>query len=187
MPRSLLDDEKLFYERFWALHGDRELLSVAHQFGIGVLRRSSVLEGFDKFLQQQKFGGERCIEIGTCKGLTAIVLARYFKEVITIDNATDPDKRAIAGFCGLRDRIRFFDIKDNSEKAEVIDGFKFDGAYVDADHIRDTEFDFALVSKCRRVLFHEYWDAQPAVKNLVDRLAKTGKVVTQGKLALWTA
>lgn len=194
---SLLDEEKRFYERFYALHRDAELLAVFEKFGIQVFRRSSVLEGFAAFLEQVRFGGDRCIEIGTCKGLTALVLARRFKEVVSIDVAPDPDKHRIAAFLGIRN-VLFVDVADNAEKASVIRRFGFDAAYVDGDHARDTETDFDLVRGCGRVLFHEYWPAQPAVMQLVDELragtgraasggAGAGNVVTQGKLALWTA
>jgi protein-L-isoaspartate O-methyltransferase len=183
---SSLDQEKTFYERFWALHNDEDLLSVFQCFGIGVFRRSSVLEGFEKFLNDTRFSGKRCVEIGTCNGLTAIVLARHFKEVITIDIAPNDIKRRIASHCGARN-ITFVDVANNAEKAEFLAGFNFDAAYVDGDHARDTQSDFALVKKCGRVLFHEYWDAQPEVVQLVGSLRSSGTVKTERKLALWTA
>jgi hypothetical protein len=83
--------------------------------------------------------------------------------------------------------IRFITINDNAEKARVIKKLEFDAAYVDGDHARDTETDFALVKRCGRVLFHEYWKTQEPVRNLVDRLKTEGTVSTEGKaLALWT-
>lgn len=182
---SLLDEEKLFYERFWALHRDPVLVSVVHQFGIGAFRRSSVLEGFDEFLSANRFAGRRCVEIGTCKGLTAIVLARHFDEVVSIDIVPDGDREKIARRCGAGN-VRFVTVRDNEEKAAVIEALDFDAAYVDGDHARDTESDFALVERCGRVLFHEFWAAQPAVVALVERLRKRGRVATKGKLALWT-
>lgn len=179
-----LDEEKLFYERFWALHNDPALLSVAKEFGIRVFRRSSVLEGFGEFLNAYKFSGSRCIEIGTCKGLTALVLARFFDEIVTIDVVPDDERQAIADYCGIRN-VRFVTVKDNAEKANVISGLTFDSAYVDGDHARDTQSDFDLVKRCGRVLFHEYWGPQPDVVRLVNGLK--GKVDIKGKLALWTA
>lgn len=181
---SDLDEEKKFYERFWALHSDHQLVEVFKKFGIGVFRRSSVLEGFDDFLNKNEFQGKRCIEIGTCKGLTALILAGRFEEVVSIDIAPDDDKHAITAHLGI-ENIRFVDVKDNAEKARLIAGLEFDAAYVDGDHARDTQSDFDLVKRCGRVLFHEYWEAQPAVINLVNSLS--GRVVTKGKLALWTA
>jgi SAM-dependent methyltransferase len=181
---SLLDDEKLFYERFWTLHRDAGLLAILHQFSLEAFRRSSVLEGFEAFITANGFGGDLCVEIGTWKGLTGIVLARHFRHVVSIDVVEDPDRQRIAAFAQA-DNIRFVTVKDNAEKAALINSLDFDGAYVDGDHIRDTESDFAAVERCGQVLFHEHWPAQPAVVALVDRLRPRGRVVTAGKLALW--
>lgn len=186
MDGDLLGAEKRFYERFYALHDDPQLLAVCKQFGIGVFRRSSVLEGFADFLSANKFGGRLCVEIGTCKGLTALVLARHFEQVISIDIVPDHDRETIAAFCGVTN-IGFVTVHDNAEKAGVIRALDFDAAYIDGDHARDTVSDFGLVKRCGRVLFHEFWPAQPPVWDLVNGLKLAGSVVSQGKLALWTA
>jgi protein-L-isoaspartate O-methyltransferase len=180
---NALDDEKRFYERFWALLNDRQLMQVFEKFGPAAFRRSSVLEGFEAFIMSQGLRGQTCVEIGTLKGLTAIVLARYFERVVTVDIVDDPQKREIADMLGVRN-IAFVNVRNNAEKAEVIEAVQFDAAYVDGDHARDTETDFALVKRGGRVLFHEHWDAQPAVLRLVGKL---GNVAKQGKFALWTA
>lgn len=180
---SPLDEEKLFYERFWALLNDRDLMAVFKAYGPAAFRRSSVLEGFESFIKARGFGGKCCVEIGTLKGLTAIVLARYFERVVTIDIVDDPLKREIAAMLGVHN-VEFHTVTDNAEKAKRIALLTFDAAYVDGDHARDTESDFALVKRCGKVLFHEHWPAQPAVMALCGRL---GKVATQGKFALWTA
>lgn len=179
---SELDDEKRFYERFFALHRDPQLLSVCEKFGIGAFRRSSVLEGLDEFLRTHDVRGHTCVEIGTLKGLTAIVLARYFERVITIDIKDDPLKYEIADFLGVRN-VEFINVRNNAEKAEVINAVVFDCAFVDGDHARDTDTDLALVERCGQVLFHEHWQPQPTVLRAVSRL--NGAVVTDGKWALW--
>ena len=180
---NTLDEEKLFYARFWALLNDADLMAVFKVYGPAAFRRSSVLEGLESFIKAQRFTGEACVEIGTLKGLTAIVLSRYFERVTTIDIVDDPQKHEIAASLGIRN-INFITVKDNAEKAKVIECLDFDGAYVDGDHARETESDFALVKRCGRVLFHEHWPAQPAVMKLAGRL---GNVATQGKFALWVA
>lgn len=182
---SELDEEKRFYERFYALHRDRDLVRIYERFGIGVFRRSSVLEGFDAFIRKQRFAGKRCVEIGTCNGLTAAVLSRYFGEVVTIDNTPNPRKHEVAAFLGI-ENIRFVDVADNAAKAAVIRGLDFDAAFVDGDHARDTATDFSLVERCGRVLFDEYWGPQQPVVELVDALRRRGTVVAEKKLALWT-
>lgn len=181
-----LDEEKLFYERFTALHGDPMLVRIYECFGIGVFRRSSVLEGFNAFIQKTSFGGKRVVEIGTCNGLTALVLSRYFAEVVTVDVEPSAKKHEIAAYLGVKN-VRFVDVKDNAQKAALITQLDdFDAAYVDGDHARDTETDFALVAQSGRVMMHEHWPPQPAVIALFNRLRERGTVVTEGKLALWT-
>jgi hypothetical protein len=182
---SELDTEKLFYERFWSLHSNEDLVKVYARFGYKVFRRSSVMEWFGPFIAGHAFSGKRCVEIGTRYGLTAIVLSRHFDEVVSFDIEPNAEKYEIIEYLGLTN-IRFVDVKNNAEKAAAINAMDFDGAYVDGDHIRDTRQDFDLVKKCGRVLFHEYWNAQPAVKTLVDELAAEGNVVTRAKWALWT-
>ena len=177
-----LDQEKLFYERFWTLLRDGQLMQIFERFGPEAFRRSSVLEGFEAFIKAHAFTGRACVEIGTLKGLTAIVLSRYFAEVVSIDIIDDPQKREFADMLGIKN-IRFLNVADNREKADIIRSLTFDAAYVDGNHESDTETDFSLVRRCGRVLFHEHWDAQPAVVGLVSRLEN---VKTNGKFALWT-
>lgn len=182
---SELDEEKKFYERFWSLLGDRDLMRVFERYGYRAFRRSSVLEGFEKFIVANRFQGRRCVEIGTLKGLTAAVLARHFEEVITIDIVPDPLLPEILDFLQVRN-VKTYCVRNNAEKAEIIESIPdFDGAYVDGDHHRDTESDFALVRRSRKVLFHEHWAAQPAVPRLVASLG--GNVTTADKWALWIA
>ena len=180
---SMLDDEKRFYERFWALHRDPMLVRIFAEFGPEPFRRSSVLEGFEPFLQMTGFRGKRCVEIGTWKGLTALVLARYFDEVVSIDIAPDPDRERIAAFAGVGN-VRFVTVMDNADKARMIGHLDFDAAYVDGDHANDTPLDFGLVERCGRVLFHEFWAAQPAVAEFVIGLTPAE---AKGKFALWRA
>lgn len=180
-----LEEEKLFYERFYALHGDAQLLSLLEKFSIGLFRRSCVLEGFEAFLKQVNFRGKRCVEIGSCNGLTAVVLARYFDEVVSIDNAPSELKHQVLDYLKVRN-VRFIDVANNERKADVISAMEFDAAFSDGDHAADTYTDFSLVRKCRRVLFHEYWKAQAPVWNLVNSFPPE-TVTTKGKFALWIA
>jgi hypothetical protein len=179
-----LDQEKLFYERFWTLHSDLQLVEVFKRFGWEAFRRSSVLEGFQQALRRFELKGRRCLEIGTCNGLTAIVLSRFFDEVVSIDIMPSRLKHEIVDFLQITN-VRFHDVKDDSEKAHLIYAYNFDLAYVDGNHDQDTLFDFDLVKRCGRVLFHEYWEAQPPVWNLINSLRSSGRVRTEGKLALW--
>ena len=180
---SELDAEKLLYERFWCLLNDRQLMEVFEKYGPRAFRRSAVLEGFETFVKLHNFRGRTCVEIGTLKGLTALVLARYFENVVTIDIVDDADKRDIARMLGVNN-IRFVTVRDNTEKERMLNAVEFDAAFVDGDHARDTASDFQLVRRCGRVLLHEHWAAQPAVVALVAGLE--GSVITHNKWALWT-
>jgi hypothetical protein len=179
-------EDSEFYRKWWEDWGSTDLENIYKTFGITVFRRSTALLGLDAFCKRNNFKGRRCIEIGTCKGLTAIVLARHFDEVVTIDTYPDDDKFKFAKHCGITN-IRFIDAKNNAEKAQVVDGLEFDAAYCDGNHADDAETDFKLVKRCGRILFHEWWPLQPAVWGLVNSLHRYGAVVTHGDcFAYWT-
>lgn len=177
--------QELVEEKDPVIKNDPQLSSIYDRFGRDAFRRTAGLEDFEKFIIANDFKGDCCLEIGTYNGITAFILARHFKQVISIDIFPHTAKHAIKDFIGVKN-VRFIDVKDNEEKAEAIKSFQFDAAFVDGDHENDSERDFKLVSGCKRVMFHEYWEQQPAVWNLVNGLREYGRVVTQGKLALWT-
>ena len=183
--RMAVNFDKLINSRFLTLMGDPQLREVLGKFGTEPFRRSSVIEGFISFVENQKFSGERCVEIGTWCGLTAIILARHFKEVITIDTEDHPLKRQILDHLGI-DNVLCVEAGSREEKAAILRDLPFDAAYLDGDHTNDTEFDFDLVSRCQRVMFHEYWPPQQPVWQLVNRLKDAGDRVTWvHKFALW--
>lgn len=178
------DEQKLFLEHVYALHNDPVLLSIFQKYGIGCFRRSSVLRNFDRFLEKVDFSGDCCVEIGTRHGLTALVLSRRFNKVISIDNTPNELKHEILKFTGIKN-VEYIDCKDNAHKAEIIKSLKFDAAYVDADHAKDTYADFELVQECGRVLFDEFWPDQPAVWRLVNSLYDSGEVQSDWNFAVW--
>ena len=183
--RSHLVEENEQFAKWWEQFGSPDMLAIYKQFGIGSFRRSTALLGLDRFIRENKFTGKRCIEIGTAKGLTAIILSRHFEEVISFDILPDADKHRFAEFCGVKN-VRFIDATDNVEKARLIGAFDgFDAAYVDGNHSDDSESDFNLVRKCGHILFHEYWPLQPPVWSLVNNLRKAGTVTTFDNFALW--
>lgn len=183
---ELLQNEKRIYSMLGVLLRDKQLMRVVEHFGPDVLRRSSVLEGFEEFIVANGFKGRAVLEIGSCKGLTALVLARHFEFVYSVDIAPDPQRIEIAEMLGIKN-VWYGTARDNAEKAKMIEALQFDAAFSDGDHTNDTEADFALVKRCGRALFHEHWDAQPSVVALVDRLRNEGTVTAAGKWALWVA
>lgn len=182
---DLLHDEKRFNSRFFAIMGDPQMRAVIERFGIEPFRRSSVVERFDEVVRELRFTGRRCVEIGSWMGLTAVVLSRYFEEVVSIDIYPTRVKHQIVEFLGIKN-IRFIDVKDNDEKARFINGLSFDAAYSDGDHAKDAASDFELVRRCGQVLMHEVWVSQPDVWKLVRRLRDRGQVVeTRDKFGIW--
>lgn len=181
---ALLDAEKTFYDRFWTLLRDRQLMTIFERYGPTAFRRSSVLENFEQFIQEHNFSGKTCVEIGTLKGLTALILSRYFDRVVSIDIVNDPVKYEIAALFGISN-IAFVNVRDNREKAEVIEAVQFDAAYMDGDHKADTPEDFRLLKRGGRILAHEHWDAQPIVQQTLA--SHSGVIQASGKFAIWTA
>lgn len=169
------------------VHADPNLSEIFRRFGADAFRRSSGVEPeFIRIIEKANFRGRRCVECGTYNGITAIILSRFFEEVVSIDIFPHTIKHTLIEHLGITN-IRFVDVKDNAEKARVVQALDgFDGAYVDGDHQNDTESDFALVKDCGRVLFHEYWEQQKPVWELVDRLRGAGTIQVEGKFALWT-
>ena len=165
---------------------DPYLLAIHQRFGGEVFRRSSVFHELKRFCEDQNVGGEACMEIGTWNGITAVVLSRFFKKVITVDIVNNSVKREIVDHLGIRN-IEFIDVADNAEKAAAIDERRFEFAYVDGDHANDTRSDFDLVKRCGQVLFQECLPMQPPVYSLVRSLPP--QEVTYGGigLALWRA
>lgn len=164
---------------------DSRLDGVLETFGHDAFRRSAVIEPeFWRIIRDGNFRGKRCVEIGTFNGITTIVLSRFFDEVVSIDNFPHTAKHAILKHSGVTN-VRFVDVADNAKKAKVIADLEFDAAFSDGDHVNDTEADFALVERCGCVLFHEYWEAQRPVWDLVNRLRLKGDVRTDGRFALW--
>lgn len=181
----VLDVEKLAHERALQIIADPALLKAAAALGPReMLRRSSALHGLDAFAAQNNLYGKHCVEIGTCCGVTAAILSRFFARVTTIDIYPNPLKHEVLRVMGAKN-VRVVEVPDNRAKAELINSLHFDAAYVDGDHAHDTHIDFGLVRRCGRVLFHECWPQQPPVWELVASLP--GREITFGGpcFALW--
>lgn len=162
------------------IHGEIEHGPFAHpymkaiykKFGRAAFGRNSSCMEFNHFLQSINPSGKVCLEIGTFHGITAALLSQYFDKVISISVDVDPEKLLkdkIIKHLGIGNVV-FYDVRNNDEKKAIIDKLEFDFCYMDGNHARDTKDDFALVGRCGRVLFHEYWPLQPPVWNLVNSL-----------------
>lgn len=176
--------EKTVGDRLNTLVTDPQLMRVHQAFGGEVFRRSSVYHGLGKFLKDNRIKGKCCFEIGSWNGLTAIILARHFKRVVTVDIVHNKIKHDIVRELGITN-IEFVDIRDNEHKAHVAREVQFDFAYLDGDHANDTLADFNLTKRCGRILFHECWNFQPPVWELVQALPPEEVVYGGAGLALW--
>lgn len=172
-PEVTMYVEKTMAARIDAIFCDPLLSQIYREFGGEIFRRSSVFHGFARFLQENEIWGDTCLEIGSWNGLTAAVLSERFDKVVSIDVVDNPVKREIAKSFGLN--IDFLHVAQE-DKAKAIERLKFDFAYLDGDHAAHTRSDYEITKRCGRVLFHEYWPAQPPVFELVNSLAnvKTG-------------
>ena len=183
----MLDEEKKFYDRFWNLLNDRDLMMVFERWGPSAFRRSSVLEGFEQFLKAHDVRGDCVVEIGSLKGLTALVLKRYFRRVVSIDIIDDPLKWEIARELSID--VEFVNVKDDYEKYDTIRYLGgFDCAFIDGAHDeRSIDSDVSITKSCGRLLFHDH-DLQPAVAKALRRLGSPGQghVFKSRKFALWT-
>jgi SAM-dependent methyltransferase len=151
-----------------------QLHSVLKKFGPIAFKRCSVMMEFEAFLKRVLAGRKlgTCLEIGTFNGISAIVLAQYFERVVCVsvdDRPRELLKQRIVEHLGITN-VEFFDCTSNEEKAGIVKGLDFDFCYQDGDHKNDTFTDFDLVQRCGRVLFHEVWEIQPAVCELVRSL-----------------
>lgn len=178
--------EKRLGDRVQTVLSDPGLLKVFQTFGADVFRRSSVFHGLDKFLKENAVAGKACFEIGTWNGLTAVILARHFEQVITVDIVDNPVKHRIFKLLDIHN-VRCLTIADNREKWEIARDVDFDCAYIDGNHADDTQSDFETVKKGGRVLFHEVWPFQLPVWNLVKSLPFHQVVYGGDGLALFDA
>ena len=181
--------EKQVGARVGIVMGDPMLLSVFQKYGAGVFRRSSVFHGLGQFLVNNAISGECCLEIGTWNGLTAALLSRHFKQVVTVDIAHNAIKRDILAHLGINN-VECVDITSNEQKPGVLKGMmkrglKIDCAYLDGNHAEDTEEDFALVKRFGRVIFHEVWPFQSPVWGLVHSLQQDQVMHGGCGLAVW--
>lgn len=178
--------EKQVGDRLQTVLNDPQLLAVYQEFGGETLRRSSVFHGLAKFLTEQQVSGHTCFEIGTWNGLTAVVLSRYFDQVVTVDIFHNPMRKRIIDFLGIKN-IVCVDIVDNDQKAKVAKDLDFDFAYMDGNHADDTELDWEITKRCGRVLMHEFWPHQRPVFDLCLSLPREQVAFNGMGLALWDA
>jgi len=132
------------------------------------------------------------LEIGTKRGMSAMVLAHFAEVVITIDIVRDPLLDAVlATFnTGLQGHIAPVIVRNDHDKRLLVRRLDFDMAFVDGEHTyAGCELDFLITKKCGRVLFHDYPCSSPehrGVGMFVDSI-DTGTVTAAPPFAWWHA
>jgi len=138
-------------------------------------RSSAYFSGAEKVLRSVLFGKnfKHALEIGTYHGITSALISKYVEKVTTLD-IVNPGcslnvKKRLWKNLGIKN-IESFEIKNETEKENIISLLEFDFVYMDGDHAQYTYSDWMMVRKCGRVLFHEFWKRQIPVWNLVNSL-----------------
>ena len=185
-PEMEMHIEKLLHSRMTSILSDRVLMRIWQRLGGEVFRRSSVLYGLDEFLTRCKVKGRTAIEIGTRHGLTAVVLARHFDRVVTMDIEPSTFKQEVFHAADVSHKITAWVIDSNQIKESLIGSLHFDFAFLDGNHAADTRLDWDLTNHCGRVLFQEAWEWQKPVWDLVRSLPQDEVTYFPGSsFALW--
>lgn len=139
----------------------------------------------------------RVLEIGTYRGISAAFIAGFCDRITTIDlhhgrmeQLDDSfDRRAFWEHMGVLDKIDLVLVDDDREKAEIVPGLDFDIAFIDGGKM-NIESDFALVSRCGTVLFHDVDDRgrdDDYVWKFVTTRLPESQVTFMDIFALWKA
>lgn len=134
-------------------------------YGEKFLRKSalSIRDGAGVFETVMSGKGIRtALEIGTYRGVSAAEISQYCERVITIDlhhgklerMGESFDRGAFWYALGIHN-IELHLVRDDAEKARLVNGVEFDFAFIDGAHDQTVANDFELVRKCGTVLFHD--------------------------------
>jgi len=131
---------------------------VVEQLGDEVLKQSCVPE--DPWQCFPKgFHCRTLLEIGTNRGVSAVVWLGYAESVISIDIHEHTDRRRVVAALPpyIANKIAYVVVPDNHAKQILIRNLNFDVAFVDGDHgLAQVELDMWMVQRCGLVLFHDY-------------------------------
>ncbi len=133
------------------------------------------------------------LEIGTLKGLSSAMFARYCPKVITVDIEPDDMRLKMWKSFGVEEKIIPVLINSNRQKAQILKKTEFDMAFLDGDHsYGGVRSDFKITKCCGCVLFHDYKPDQKKFKGLVkfvDRLKPVTHFfgMPHSRFAIWIA
>lgn len=127
------------------------------------------------------------VEIGTGRAVTTVALARIAEKVITIDIGPLPLRTAVLDFAGAHNVAQVV-VSADADKALLLHELDFDVAFIDGDHsVGGCGFDFEHVSKCGRVLFHDYTPETPNGPYHVVHKLPPDQVILDRPFAWWFA
>jgi hypothetical protein len=127
-------------------------------------------EIFRSFLRGKKI--EHAVEIGTFFGTATAVLAHYADRTTTIDIRRYFEAARLWLNMGVLKKITHYIISEAIEdKIALLNSLNFDFAFIDGNHRKGAVWDYELVKKCGRVLFHDYFhktDKMPEIMTNTD-------------------
>ncbi len=120
------------------------------------------------------------VEVGTCMGLSTIILAQKVKGTVhTYDVKDYSEKTMFWEAFNITNKIKF-----HNSKVYVPD-YEYTFAFIDGDHKYDgVLYDFKTLKTCGRILSHDYGKSFPGVKQVVNSIGY-GDLIVKGVFALW--
>ena len=177
---------------------------ITKKYSKKILQRSALnLKAGDSDMQyfMTKAPINNALEIGTFRGITSAFMSQYCKHLYTIDLAhgqiqkikgtvdwADTEMRHdVWKYLGINN-IDFIPVDNDVHKKEVVNNLDFDFAFIDGDHsYKGVKYDFEMVKKCGRVLFHDYDDngKKCPVRDFIKSI-NYGNIETTKDYAYWT-
>jgi len=162
---------------------------LVYEFGQNAVFHSCI----DSIKEEEKFRGflrgkdiKTALELGTWKGVTALLMTYYANLVITLDRMPLLLTQALWSRYGQRDnQIAFRRVPTNEDKVKLINDLDFDFAFIDDQHdYEGLKLGFEATKKCGRVLMHDYWPAFPGVMQFINELPRE-KLTFNEPFVLW--
>lgn len=174
-----------YFEQVKAEFGMRYLRGTAvgfHNPDTSVLYSTEKI--FREFLGSRDI--KRAVEIGTWRGVSTALIAHYAQQVTTVDITYYPEAMPVWMYFGIQKKIEYVVVENNEAKKQLLDRMDFDFAFIDGNHSHDeVAYDFELVRKCGRVLFHDYGIAHcMGVMDFVNHLPNE-ELIIKRPFAYW--